>query len=214
MAATAIFYRGMYKRQLELMLNAQEQNKCIRLFMQPYSKSPIRELKDDPPSPMNPAILYLSTNEDFAMVSWRAEIVGWQDKQKLSKEEQEQIDAEARHYDSGLYGIDDGMVNLLQLRNVVNLDARFPVTELTKIKDGERVSENAFRSGWVYVRERNSETPDEAEAREAARERFMSPMISHLWHPDGTPFTAEEYEERGVPVPHDIDEQPILNIRE
>ena len=156
MAATAIFYRGMYKHQLELMLNTQEQGKSIRLFMQPYSGFPIKELKDDPPSPMNPVILYLSTNEDFARVSWRAEIIGWKDKQKLSEEEQEQIDGEARHYDSGLYGIDEGMVNLLQLRNLVNLDAGFSVTELTKTKDGGRVSENAFRSGWVYVRERES----------------------------------------------------------
>ena len=144
----------MYKHQLELMLNIQEQDKSIRLFMQPYSGFPIKDLKDDPPSPMNPVLLYLSTNEDFARVSWQAEIIGWKDKQKLSEEEQEQIDGEARRYDSGLYGIDEGMVNLLQLRNLVNLDAGFSVTELTKTKDGGSVSENAFRSGWVYVRER------------------------------------------------------------
>ena len=51
MAATAIFYRGMYKHQLEQMLITQEQDKSIRLFMQPYSEFPIKELKDDPPSP-------------------------------------------------------------------------------------------------------------------------------------------------------------------
>ena len=156
MAATAIFYRGMYKHQLEQMLITQEQDKSIRLFMQPYSEFPIKELKDDPPSPRNPVHLYLSTNEDFARVSWRAEIIEWKDKQKLSEKEQQQIDREVRHYDSGLYGIDEGMVNLLHLRNLVNLDAGFSVTELTKTKDGGSVSENAFRSGWVYVRERES----------------------------------------------------------
>ncbi len=156
MAATAIFYRGMYKHQLEQMLKTQEQDENIRLFMQPYSEYPIKELKDDLPSPMNPVLLYLSTNDNFARVSWRAEIIGWKDKQKLSEKEQKQIDSEVRHYDSGLYGIDEGMVNLLQLRNLVNLDAGFSVTELTKTKDGGSVSEKAFRSGWVYVRKRES----------------------------------------------------------
>lgn len=46
------------------------------------------------------------------------------------------------------------MVNLLQLRNLVDLGPGFSVTELTKIRDGGPVSENAFRSGWVYVKER------------------------------------------------------------
>ena len=56
--------------------------------------------------------------------------------------------------DSGLYGIEEGMVNLLQLRNLVLLDPGFSVIELTKTRGGGPVSENAFGSGWVYVKER------------------------------------------------------------
>ncbi len=163
MAATAIFYRGMFKHQLELMPSAQEQEKSIRLFMQPHSRLPIKELRDDPPSPMNPVILYLSTNEDFARVSWRAEIIDWRDKQKLSEEERQQVDREVRYYDSGLFGIEEGMVNLLQIRNLVNFDSGFSVTELTKIENGRAVSENAFWSGWIYVRERESRQHDDGE---------------------------------------------------
>jgi len=46
------------------------------------------------------------------------------------------------------------MVNLLQLCNLVHLDPGFSVIELTKTHKGGPVSENAFRSGWVYVKER------------------------------------------------------------
>ncbi len=158
MSSTAIFYRGMYKDQLERMANVQERKKSIRLFMQPYSRSPIAELRDDPPNSANPVTLYISTNEDFATVAWRAEIIDWRDKQKLSAEKQQQIDKEVRHYDSGLYGIEEGMVNLLQLRNLVNLAPGFSVVELTKINGGRPVSKNAFRSGWVYVKERERES--------------------------------------------------------
>ena len=68
-----------------------------------------------------------------------------------------EIDREVRHYDSALFGIDEGMVNLLQLRNLVHLDPGFSVVELTKINGGGPVSENAFRSGWVYVKERETD---------------------------------------------------------
>ena len=154
MSSTAIFYRGMYKDQLKRMRHVQERDRSIRLFMQPYSKYPIAELRDDPPTSISPVTLYLSTNEDFAKVAWRAEIIDWRDKRELSAEERQQVDREVRHYDSDLYGLDEGMVNLLQLRNLVDLDPGFSVIELTKTKDGRPVSENAFRSGWVYVRER------------------------------------------------------------
>ena len=52
----------------------------------------------------------------------------------------------------------------------------------------------------------------EEERRQAAEERFTAPMISHLWHPDGTPFTDEEYVERGIEPPPP-GEQPTLVIR-
>lgn len=130
-------------------------DKIIRLFLQPFSRSAIAELRDDPPTSINPVTLYLSTNDDFAKVSWRAEIIDWRDKQKLSAEERQQIDREVRHFDSGLYGIEEGMVNLLQLRSLVHLDPGFSVIELTKTHDGGPVSENAFWPGWVYVKERN-----------------------------------------------------------
>lgn len=158
MSSTAIFYRGMYKDQLKRMCKAQDRDKSIRLFMQPYSRSPIVELRDHPPTSIDSVTLYLSTNEDFTKVSWQAEIIDWRDKQKLSEEERQNIDREVRHYDSDLFGIEEGMVNLLQLRNLVKLEPGFSVIELTKINGGEPVSKDAFRSGWVYVEERKRES--------------------------------------------------------
>lgn len=66
MSSTAIFYRGMFKGQLKRMRNVQERDESIRLFLQPYSRKAIAELRDAPPTSMNPVTLYLSTNEDFA----------------------------------------------------------------------------------------------------------------------------------------------------
>lgn len=154
MSTTAIFYRGMYKEQLKRMRHVQDRDKSIRLFLQPYSRLAIAKLRDDPPTLINPVTLYLSTNEEFAKVAWRAEVIDWRDKRELSAEERQKVDREVRHYDSDLYGIDEGMVNLIQVRNLVHLDPGFSVIELTKINGGGAVSENAFRSGWVYVKDR------------------------------------------------------------
>ena len=32
-------------------------------------------------------------------------------------------------------------------------------------------------------------------------ERFAEPFISRAWHPDGTPFTDEDYRRAGLDVP-------------
>ena len=71
-------------------------------------------------------------------------------------------------------------------------------------------------------RQRNSEAGDERigedgrteEEIEAARGRFSSPIISHLWHPDGTPFTDEEYRERGIDPPPPGEQEELIILEE
>ena len=131
------------------MRNVQERDKRIRLFMQPFSRSAIAELRNDPPTSINPVTL--SPNEDFSKVSWGAEIIDWRDRRRLSEEERQQIDSEVRHYNSDLFGIVEGMVNLLQLRSLVDLCPGFSVTELTKIRDGGAGFRKRF-SVWLGLR--------------------------------------------------------------
>ena len=52
------------------------------------------------------------------------------------------------------------------------------------------------------------------EQRAAARERFSSPIISHLWHADGTPFTDEEYRERGIEPPPPGEQEELIILEE
>lgn len=57
---------------------------------------------------------------------------------------------------------------------------------------------------------RSGHTASEIRMREAARERFSSPIISHLWHPDGTPFSDEEYRERGIDPPPPGEQEHLI----
>ena len=49
-----------------------------------------------------------------------------------------------------------------------------------------------------------------AEEREAARGRFSEPFISYMWHADGTPFTDEEYRERGIDPPPPGEQEELI----
>ncbi len=66
-----------------------------------------------------------------------------------------------------------------------------------------------LRNG-MPVEEGDDRTPEEMEA---ARGRFSEPSISYLWHADGTPFSDEEYRERGIepPPPGEQEELIILD---
>ena len=49
--------------------------------------------------------------------------------------------------------------------------------------------------------------------REAARERFCNPIISYLWHPDGTPFSDEDYGERDIGPPPPDDQERLIFLK-
>ena len=48
------------------------------------------------------------------------------------------------------------------------------------------------------------------EEMKAARGRFSDFHISYLWHADGTPFTDEEYRERGIDPPPPGEQKKLL----
>ncbi len=156
--ANGILYYGHHKSVLDAMIVAQEEYQNYNLYMQPNGKGPIADLRDAPPNSKNSVTLYLTTGDDRAKVSYQAEIIGWWDKQELGSEERGRIDREIRrgHFNPGLFGIEEGMVNLLQLRNLVKLDCPFPVTELIKIRGGGRASPKKLM-GLTYVFERRQE---------------------------------------------------------
>ena len=154
MPTEAIFYNAMHRSVLDQMLK--DQNKGIALYGQPYHKQAIAKLRDEPPNNESPVIIYFSTGDDRATVSYKAEITGWWNKQELDESLHHRIDSEIKtgRYDYGIYGIEEGMVNLIRIRNLIKLRNCFPVSELTKIKDGQPLSGKQISAGWSYVHKR------------------------------------------------------------
>ena len=158
-----LFINGIYRRVLEDILATQSVDPNHTLFLQPYSASPIARLKNNPPSPEDPVTLYVSTTDELAIVSYTAEIVGWEDKTEVSqarRDEVESILASKQPSEGGLYGEPETGIkslNLLSIRRLTKFDPPFSVAELVKLSDGNPLSTNRSRAGgWSYVRKRDT----------------------------------------------------------
>lgn len=155
----ALFMNGVYRGTLEEILEIQAELPEHIMYLQPYSGSAIAHLRDDPPSIEEPMLLVLSVTDDLATVHYAAEIVGWDDKTRLSEAKQSVLNrvirllqpVEEKLYDAS--GTDDGRsVNLLYVRRVRRVHHPFSVTRLIKTEDGTPVSDRRTTAGgWTYI---------------------------------------------------------------
>lgn len=165
MPTLALFINGIFGGVLDEIMKAQANSPGLTLYLQPYSGSPFKMLKNNPPTPEEPVKLYASTSKDLAVVSYTADIIGWEDKTQLSEAHKAEIEAAIRKYQpdevdgrtgAALFHYAGGgthpSVNLLCVQSVVKLEAPFSVKELVKRSDGKPLSTNRSRSGgYSYV---------------------------------------------------------------
>ena len=159
MQTYSLFINGVFDGVLKEILKTQRVAPEQILFLQPYSGNPIKRLESDPPTVENPIKLYLSTSAELSKVSYMADIVGWEDKGKLSADRCEIVGKILKCFQPGEGGLYDHSrsgepsVNLLSIRRLARLHHPFSVAELIKISDREPLSEHRSTSGgWSYVR--------------------------------------------------------------
>ena len=157
---TALFMNGIYSVVLEKALEAQSKAPDETFYLQPWSGTAIAMLRDNIPSPEAPVTLYASVTGSMSVVSYSAEIVGWEDKTTMNESRRQEINAALQRHDppeddelydnSGTPG--QPSLNLLHIRNLVKFDPPFSVAQLTKVSDGYPLATNRTRGGgWSYV---------------------------------------------------------------
>ncbi len=156
----ALMLNGLYGDKLDTMIAAQLKAPGETFYVQPHSTSSIVGFLPRGPLVDPPTVMYASTTTNLAVVSYRADIVGWQDKTLMDPDSEEfkRIDASIRRwkYNPGIFGIEEGLVNLIFIRNVVRLDPAFSVDNLIKIRDDRPLSTKRSRAGgWAYVYQRD-----------------------------------------------------------
>ena len=155
----ALFINGVFESVLEEIWSNLAKAPGGILFLQPHSDTPIVKLRDDPPSTEDPVTLYLSKSNSLDKVSYLADIIGWEDKTKLTetrKDDVLKILDSLQPEEGGLFNLsntDQPSVNLLSIRRFAKLGHPFSVEDLIKISDGKPLSPNRSRAGgWSYVR--------------------------------------------------------------
>jgi len=154
----ALYINGIYDRCLREIIIAQKNNSDLICYLQPYSSSTITRLKSDKPSLESPITIYFSVSDDLSTVRYVGNIVGWEDKQKLSPTRSLFLAEHMNEFqpeENGIYLEHSGKPckNLISVINVTKLEAPIPLSNFIKTKDGTPLKPRAQPGNWSYVNE-------------------------------------------------------------
>ena len=152
----ALLMNGVFEGVLEEILASQEDNPGKLFYLQPYSTSAIKQLKDNPPKMNSPVPLYLSTTIQLNQICYIADIVEWEDKSELSQERLALLNEHIKKFQPGegdIYFEANGKkcVNLISIINLKKLPNQLSTANLIKESDGEPLKPRTRAGGWSYV---------------------------------------------------------------
>lgn len=157
---SALFINGVFEDNLAGIEENQGSNPGKPYYLQPYSTRKIELLAKSNPTPGNPITLYLSLTTSLNSISYRAKIVGWQDKRKLEKGSAALalLNQHIKDFQSSEVEIyleaspGKPCVNLISVIDVERLDPPFSVSRLIKTSDGKPLkTTRTTAGGWSVV---------------------------------------------------------------
>jgi 5-methylcytosine-specific restriction protein A len=152
----ALFINGVFEDVLDEIIKSQEGNPGRVFYLQPYSESSIKQLKDEPPEPNSPLPLYISTTSQLNQICYSADIIEWEDKNELSEERIAFLNEHIKLFqpkEVEIYFEVKGRkcVNLISIRNVKKMTNQLSTSNLIKESDGEPLKPRTRSGGWSYV---------------------------------------------------------------
>ena len=155
----AVYLNGVFRSVLEEVIAAQSKEASLVCYLQPYKPTAMKELQKHPPTVGTSVPLLMSVTDSLGLVSYQADIVGWQDKRELSEVQIQSLNAHfAVHQPNegqvhlGVQGAASS-VNLIAVRNVRPIAEAYAVSCLTKLSDGTPLQKRSRAGGWSYVME-------------------------------------------------------------
>lgn len=153
---TALYLNGVYESVLHEIIIAQKENPNLICYLQPYKQQRIVYLDESKPTPKKPIQLYISTTTNLEQVSYRATIVGWEDKQTIPPQRLDELNKHIQHYqpkEEEIYQIYEGkrLKNLISVISLELLPYPFPVSDLIKTVDCTSYQTRSMSGGWAPV---------------------------------------------------------------
>lgn len=154
----ALYLNGVFEGVLEEIRKAQSSKTDLVCYLQPYSSDTIVKLAEEPPTPELKTTLYISTTSSLPFVSYRAEIVGWENKSEIVFKRLKTLNTHIKQYqpnETEIYmtgGNDKPSVNLISIIHLERLAIPIPVTSFVKISNNTPLKARRTSGGWSYVK--------------------------------------------------------------
>lgn len=158
---TALYINGAFETTLAEIEKTQQSFPEKLCYLQPYASERIKLLAENLPTAENPITLYLSLTDSLPYVSYRAKIVGWQDKRELANDKAalaslNQHITDYQPSELNIYlTVDEGKpcVNLISVVDVKRLETQIPVSCFIKTSDSKPLKKRYRSGGWSPVHE-------------------------------------------------------------
>lgn len=155
----ALYINGVFENVLEEICQAQSAEPGLICYLQPYSASTIVELSKEVPTEDDPVTLYISLTSSLNIVSYRAEIIGWENKQEIDPSRLAILNKHIKTHQPGETEIymtgnnDQPAVNLISVINMERLETPIAVPNFVKKKNNLPLKPRSRAGGWAYVKE-------------------------------------------------------------
>ncbi|MEL0081444.1 MAG: HNH endonuclease [Gammaproteobacteria bacterium] len=155
----SLYINGVYEDVLEEIRDAQSSEPGLTCYLQPYASDTIVRLAKSPPTESDSVTLYISLTSSLSFVSYRAEIIGWENKQEVDRARLVKLNDHIQKYQRGeteIYmhgGSGKPSVNLISVRNMERLETPIHVSSFVKLSNDKPLKPRTTSGGWSYVKE-------------------------------------------------------------
>lgn len=152
-----LFMNGVFESVLQEIEQAQKEDADLICYLQPYSGTVIKKLRDGPPSIAAPWGLFISITSSLEVATYQAEIVEWRDKTLIPAADLLVLNQQLATMQPGEGAVrlegEKGKVgvNLIGIIRLKRLDRSISVSEFTKTSDRLPLRERTQAGGYAYV---------------------------------------------------------------
>jgi 5-methylcytosine-specific restriction endonuclease McrA len=154
----SLYINGVYEDVLEEIRKAQSSEPGLICYLQPYASDTIVRLAESPPTESDPVKLYISLTSSLPFVSYRAEIIGWENKEEIDPARLARLNDHIKRYQPGeseIYmvgGNNKPSINLISVRNMERLETPIHVSNFIKLSNSKPLKPRTTSGGWSYVK--------------------------------------------------------------
>ena len=158
MMSYELYLNGVYKSVLDEIRCAQAGNPGLVCYLQPYASVKIAKFAKSPPTLNSPITAYISITTCLPFVSYRAKVVGWENKCEISSTRMKVLNDHIKKYQRREKKIfmrsrnGKPCINLISVVNVEQLEEKIPVSNFVKIRGLTPLKPRSTSGKWSYVK--------------------------------------------------------------